>query len=299
MHKPVLVILISILFTLTAQAETVTRNVPLTRQVTRIYLNGAYELYLTQGEEEYVRLTAPEDMISTVNARIQGKSLYLGREVNWDSDGLGHDRTPLRFDVQLRQVDAVRVLGSGRAHIGDLTSDWLKIIIAGSGKVDATNLRAGELHLETAGSCEFKGGSIMASDFGIEIGGSADVEISRLEAEVAAINVAGSADITLSEITALKVDTEISGSADIEMRGTVSRQELELNGDSDYQAKDLVSDSAYVEIRGSGDAELNVRKQLTAELSPGANLIFQGGTELEVDISGRGKYRRTDTTAGK
>lgn len=280
------------------QAETVTKSVPLSVNITRIYLNGDSELNLSQGDDEYVRLTTEADRIPGIEARVKGKALYLGREVNWQNDTPQHNTTPPRFDVQLKQIDAVRVIGSGHAHISDLVTGRLRIIIAGSGEAKAGLLRSPDFSLEMAGSGEFEGTSVEAPVVAVKLSGSGKAKISRLKTDRIKINIAGSGDVSLSDVTAGVIDSEIAGSADIDLRGQTGRQELVVSGSGDYKAEGLSSDVAYVEIRGSGSARLNVRQQLTAELTRGADLVYQGGPDLAVDISGKGKYRRTDTITG-
>ena len=278
---------------LSSHAGTITRSVPLTTDVTRVYLNISSELHLSQGDEEYVRVTVPEEVLSKVDARVKGRSLYLGREGSWEGDNWrGHDLdVPVRFDVQLKRIDALRIRGSGNAHVGDLVSDRIKIIMYGSGKVVAQSIKAKDLDLEMAGSCDFEGGRIESEEMGIEVAGSAKIKIAGVEAGELEINIAGSGDLILEELTAAELDTEISGSADINLSGTVSRQELEINGSGDYKAANLVSDYAYIDIRGSGDVEINVQHQLTAEITRGSDLVYHGGPDLDVDVSGQGKYR--------
>ena len=292
-HKIGLSIFILASSATTSHAQSVERSVPLTTDVTRVYLNIASELHLTQGEEEYVKITAPEAVLSKVDARVKGKSLYLGREGSWEGDNWrGNDLDmPVRFDVQLKRIDALRVRGSGNAHVGDLVSDRLKIIMYGNGKVITGSIKAQDLDLEMAGSCDFEGGHIASAEMGIEVAGSAKIKIAGVEAGEVKINIAGSGDLNLEELTAAELDTEISGSADINLSGSVSRQELEINGSGDYKAANLVSDYAYIDIRGSGDVEINVQHQLTAEITRGSDLVYHGGPDLEVDVSGQGKYR--------
>ena len=277
-----------------AIAETVSRNVPLTTEITRIYLNGSNELHLSQGEEEFVKLTAPEELLPRIEARVKGKGLYLGREEGpWnDRSWTGFDLvTPVRFDVQLKTIDAIRVWGSGNATISELESDHLRIIIFGSGNVVSHGIRANKVNVEIGGSGEFEGDYIESSKVDLEINGSAKVELARSVTRSVNIEINGAADMKLSDLTSEELDVEINGTADLDLKGNVSSQELEVNGSGGYTAPDLLCDNAYIEIRGQGDVEVNVQRQLRAELNRGAELVYYGNPELDLDISGYGKYR--------
>ena len=271
-------------------AEMVSRTVPLTVAITRIYLSGPGELHVTQGEDEYIKLTAPVQQLSRVAARIKGKSLYLGRD---KEQGTGRQRSdhPVRFDVQLRQIDAIRLWGSANAWLGDLQADHLKVVVAGSNKVIAHSLKAWSMDLRLAGDSEFKGDRIETGEMGMKVTGSGRIGIADLLSPRVEISIAGSSDVTLDSLNTAKLKTEITGSARLKLKGRVDEQELDLAGSGDYQAPELVSNAAYIEVMGSGDVDVNVQRKLTAELSHGADLVYHGKPGLDVEVSGQGNYR--------
>ena len=285
-----------------AHGETVTRTVRLPEDITRVYLNGSNELHLTQGDEEYIRLTAPEEMVSRVVARVKGRALYLGKEKGWNDNnwslGRSGDSVSARFDVQLKRIDAIRILGSGKAYTGDLVGDHLKIILYGSGKAVTQSIKARDLKLEISGSCDVRGDRIDAEKSDIQINGSGNIEFAQLNANALEIGIAGSGDIKLRKLTAAELETVINGSGDLELTGRAVSQELEINGSGDYRATDLISDTAYVDVRGAGDVKVSVLNNLTAELMRGADLVYYGGPNLEADISGHGSSRHAGDIPG-
>lgn len=289
-----LLIISSVLVNSAVHGDTVTRSVPLTSEITRIYLYGNRQLNLTQGEEEFVRLTAPEELLAQVEARIRGRSLYLGKEFNvWQNGNPGSrlQDASIRFDVQLKRIDAVRVLGSGRVKLNDLEADRLRIYMWGSGKVEAGTINSNDMRLKITGDCDFEGAGINSRRTDIEVSGSAKINIGRVESDEVDIEITGSGDMKLVSIEAGNLETEISGSGDLDLAGHVGYQDLELSGSADYRASNLITEESYINIFGSGDVEISVQRRLTAQLSRGADLVYYSGPDLEVDISGRGKSR--------
>lgn len=281
---------------LPVRAGMVTRTVQLPVNVTRIYLNGPNELHLTQGDAQFVKLTAPQEMVSRVKARVKGRSLYLGREINrggnnWEIAPSGEGDS-VRFDVQLARIDAIRILGSGNAVTGAIVGERLKIIMYGNGKADTQSIKARSLRLELSGKCDFRGGSITAEDGNIQVAGLGKIDIKHMEMNDLDIHIGGKADIALGNLAAAKLDTEINGAANLDLSGRVGSQYLEVNGSGDFHASKLISSDADIDIRGAGDIELSVQKLLTAEITRGANLVYYGGPELKTDISGRGKFHK-------
>ena len=282
--------------TLAASAETVSRSVPLTTEVTRVYLTSSAELHLTQGDDEYIRLTAPEELLSQIKPRVKGRSLYLGRQNKSAGIGLDVANAPIRFDVQLKRIDAIRIWGSANVWLGDLQSDRLKLVLAGNSNVKAKSLKAWEMKLALAGSCDFESGRIETNEAKLKISGSGKINVAELQTSRMDISIAGSSDVTLGSVNAARLDTEIAGSANLNLKGKVDQQELSVAGSSDYKAGDLASNVAYIEVMGSGDVDVNVQKKLTAELSRGADLVYRGSPGLNTDISGDGKYRNAGTS---
>ena len=285
-----------------AYGETVTRTVVLPDDISRVYLNGSNELHLTQGDEEFVKLTAPEEKVSVVEARVKGRALYLGKEKNWNNNDWGFgpsgEDASVRFDVQLKRIDAIRILGSGNAYTGDLVGDHLKIIMYGSGKAVTQSIKARDLKLEISGSCDVQGDRIDTEKSDIKINGSGRINIAQLNTNELEIGISGSGNIKLEKLTAAELETVINGSGNLDLSGRARSQELKINGSGDYRATDLISDTAYVDVRGLGDVTVSVLNNLTAELMRGADLAYYGGPGLEADISGHGSYRHAGDIPG-
>lgn len=275
----------------TAHAEMVTRTTPLTTEITRIYLSGSGELHVTQGEDEYIKLTAPAKLMPRVEARVKGGSLYLGMHAK-RSQGLQQRGHPVRFDVQLKQIDAIRLWGSASAWLGNLQADHLKVVAAGTNKVIAQSLKAWEMDLWLAGNCEFRGERIETGDMGMKVSGSGRIGIADLLSPSVEISIAGSSEVTLNSLSTAKLKTEIAGSAKLNLKGKVDEQELDVAGSGDYQAPGLISNAANIDVMGSGDVNVNVRHKLTAELSRGADLVYHGRPGLDVEVNGQGRYRK-------
>jgi hypothetical protein len=157
---------------------------------------------------------------------------------------------------------------------------------------------ARELRVECSGSCDFKSDRIVAGEIGFRIGGTGKIDIVRLDTDALDIDIAGSGNVKLEKLITAKLDAKISGIGNLELAGRARSQDLEINGSGNYKSSKLISDNAYVDVRGGGDVVVSVQKQLTAELTKGADLVFYGGPALEADISGQGKSRNAGKISG-
>ena len=102
------------------------------------------------------------------------------------------------------------------------------------------------------------------------------------------MNVSGSGDMDIA-LEADDIQSKISGSGAIRMEGIADEIDLEISGSGDYRAFNLESRIAFVEIRGSGDAEVFVTDELNVKISGSGDVRYKGNPSLNVEISGSGE----------
>jgi carbon monoxide dehydrogenase subunit G len=94
----------------------------------------------------------------------------------------------------------------------------------------------------------------------------------------------GSADLSLAQINQPQLHVSIRGSGSIAATGIADALGLEISGSGKAELKSLTAQSAQVEIRGSGDA------QITAEGDADVSISGSGNVEL----FGHPKLRRSE-----
>ncbi len=99
--------------------------------------------------------------------------------------------------------------------------------------------------------------------------------------------ISGSGDIDLG-LESDDIDSKISGSGTIKLEGIADNTKFEISGSGDYKAFDLESNSSYIEIRGSGDAEVNVLNTLDVKIAGSGDVFYKGNPTLNVEITGSG-----------
>jgi len=106
------------------------------------------------------------------------------------------------------------------------------------------------------------------------------------------IEISGSGNISGS-IKTENLDVIQSGSSNIRLAGTAEKAEFECSGSGNIICGDLSLDYCTVEMSGSGNAELLVNKELSAEISGSGNVKYKGqGTIINSSTAGSGKIRR-------
>ena len=106
------------------------------------------------------------------------------------------------------------------------------------------------------------------------------------------IEISGSGNISGS-IKTENLDVIQSGSSNIRLAGTAEKAEFECSGSGNIICGELSLDYCTVEMSGSGNAELLVNKELSAEISGSGNVKYKGqGTVINSSTAGSGKIRR-------
>ncbi len=103
---------------------------------------------------------------------------------------------------------------------------------------------------------------------------------------------AGAIDLNL-DVDELNIN--LSGAGAIGLKGYVYSQEINLSGAGTLEAKNLESRYAEITISGIGNAKVNVKKELSANISGLGNIEYFGNPEeIHKNISGMGKIKRGD-----
>ena len=121
----------------------------------------------------------------------------------------------------------------------------------------------------------------------VGLGKIAALEITTPDMEIV---IEGSGDIEIP-LRAENVKSTIEGSGKITLRGEAASQELRIDGNGDYSAIQLESQTAKINISGSGKAEINATDQLTVDIAGSGNVYYLGDPSIDQNISGSGKIR--------
>jgi len=185
-----------------------------------VAVSGSIELFLTQGNEESVVISADDTnlrdkVITEVDDGVL--RIYLERsknkiQIDWPN------QKKIRAYVSVKDIDHLSSSGSGKVHVeGNIKTDKLKVDISGSGNLE---------------------GAVTTKDFSLGISGSADADISGT-AEKSDFHISGSGNIKSYDFSTEYCNASISGSGNV--RITVTK-ELSAH----------ISGSGSVFIKGDG-----------------------------------------------
>jgi len=168
---------------------------------------------LQQGSAEGVTITGDDNIVPLVETVVENGAL----KIRWaDNNRVSTTYKSLAIVVRLKNIDGIRLGGSGSIHADHLKAGTLKATVAGSGDIVFDALDADSLHGSIAGSGSLKAaGRADALEF--SLAGSGDLVAPKLLSRRVSISVQGSADAVVWATETLTVT--VAGSGDVKYYG--------------------------------------------------------------------------------
>lgn len=199
-----------------------------------VAVSGSIELFLSQGNEESVVISADDTKIRdkvTTEVRNGVLHIYLDNEkqFHWDLSLHSHK---IRAYVAVKDIDYLSNAGSGKTHVdGKLKSDKLEISIAGSGNVDA-GVDVKELSLSLSGSANADlAGNAENSD--LHISGSGNIRNYDFSTSYCKASISGSGNVRIT--VTKELSAHISGSGNVYIKGEGLIKDYSASGSGKFK----------------------------------------------------------------
>ncbi len=107
------------------------------------------------------------------------------------------------------------------------------------------------------------------------------------------IRTRGSGNIRLT-VQVPEVNASTAGSGDVDLSGECNRVSLSSTGSGNLTADRLSTETANVDIKGSGDASVYAGKELVIAVKGSGNVRYRGNPSIRSDIKGSGSVEKID-----
>jgi hypothetical protein len=122
-----------------------------------------------------------------------------------------------------------------------------------------------------------------------------DLEVNGLQADALKLVLSGGAQIKLNGIQVDLLDSILSGTGDIQASGTADQIKLILSGLGNFNAADLKSNKADIELSGMGNATVQVEKEIVATITGAGSIEYLGNPRVEQHITGAGSVKPVES----
>jgi hypothetical protein len=205
-----------------------------TRAVTgfnRVQLRGYGDIFLTQGPEERLTITAEEALLPKLISEVRGGILLLDQDRSW-LDWINFQNSPIRYELTVKTIVGVEISGSGSLTAGQIESQAMDLGVSGSGRIRIASLQTPKLEVKVSGSGEIQLAGRAALQK-VRSSGSAKLHALDLAGEDVEIRIGGSGEVWVSAENSLTVD--ISGSGSVHYRGS-PRLSQHVSGSGRFEA---------------------------------------------------------------
>lgn len=129
----------------------------------------------------------------------------------------------------------------------------------------------------------------------IDAAGALKFRAETLKSDDLRLDFAGACSLRIGDLQAVRLRLDGSGAIKAELAGKVGAQYVDLSGAGSYQAADLASDSAVLQVSGAGKAVVNASTTLKVRVSGAGHVEYLGNPKLDPHISGAAKISRRES----
>jgi hypothetical protein len=181
---------------------------------TAVDLAGSGMVDIRQTGVESLTVTADDNILPYIQTTVSDGRLTLSE--NGPFFGFFVTRTPIHYDLTVKDLAALEISGSGEAAMTGLTTTDMSISISGSGSLTLANLTATTLDASISGSGAMQvSGTVQTQQ--VAVSGSGSYSGRDLASATASVDVSGSGDITVQVADTL--DAQINGSGSVTYYG--------------------------------------------------------------------------------
>lgn len=196
-----------------------------------ISISGSFDVYITQGSAESVRVEAPADVMKHIVTEVRGGVLkiYNRDHFSWGNLFGGHKITVY---VNIKDINGIELSGSGDVYFKQgITANSLQLKLSGSGDLTG-KVNAKTLESSISGSGDMKiYGHVESS--AISLTGSGDFSARDLSTANTAIRVVGSGDAYINASN--KIEASVTGSGDVHYSGRAQNISKSKTGSGDIE----------------------------------------------------------------
>ena len=187
----------------------------------RIESRGSVDLVIKQGATESVVVEIDSNIAPLVTTTVENGKLIIDAKGNWAT------RSKIKVTVEVVNLSAVAVSGSGDVLARGLKLKQLAVNISGSGDARLEEFSAETLTASISGSGDFFATGKAANQT-FSVAGSGDIRTDGLEGCNVSVSIAGSGDAKVWATQSLEV--AVAGSGDVRYRGAPANLKKRIAG---------------------------------------------------------------------
>jgi sRNA-binding carbon storage regulator CsrA len=204
---------------------------------TAIRLNSSADVIVSRGQEQRVVASADDNVLPYLRTDVEGDTLVV--DVRPDGGGgisILNTRHPMQVEVTVPSLT--------------------ELVVNSSGDISAERLEG--------------------NDIALEINSSGDITVGEVRGDQVRIVVNSSGDVEMMRIEAYQLDARMTSSGNVTLAGEVRSQQVRISSSGNYEAAELRSADATVDLSSSGNATVWVTNSLRSDRSSSGETRYYG-----------------------
>lgn len=173
----------------------------------KIDIKGAGELYVTQGDEESLKIEAEDNIITLIDSAVEDGTLHLGPK-----SYAFQSRKPIKYFLIVKNLQSIQSSGETKISAEGLKSNELNIELEGAKLLKLNNIDVKALIVKISGDTRVEA-SGKAFGQNISVSGSGTFDGKDLQGRQGIISLSGTATIKIN--TSEKLDIKIYGVGEV------------------------------------------------------------------------------------
>ena len=128
----------------------------------------------------------------------------------------------------------------------------------------------------------------------LSLNGAVKLMATRLATPALQISASGGSAVHLEGLKTGALRVNGSGALKAHLAGEATEQHVSISGAGEYQAEELASERATINVSGVGHVVVRVARELTASISGASNVEYVGDPVVKERVSGMGRVKRLD-----
>ncbi len=174
----------------------------------QIDLNGAGEIFLTQGNNESVTIEAEQNLMPYITTGVSNKKL----SINFNA-GIPTPTKPVKIYITVKDLNSINIAGAGKINSDVLKGRDLAVSINGAGDVNLKGLNLNSITSTISGTGTISVAGTAPTQ-SVNIQGAADYNAKNLVSKKATISINGAGKATVNVSNTLDVLINGGGTVD-------------------------------------------------------------------------------------
>jgi Putative auto-transporter adhesin, head GIN domain len=196
-------------------------------------LAGSFDVYITQGSTESVKVEAPDEVIDHIITEVNNGVLKIyNKNDHFHWGDLFGSHKKIAIYVVAKDLNSINVSGSGDVFFRDgIHTNSLKLRVTGSGDmIGKVDVKIIESSISGSGDMKISG---RADNSTVSVGGSGDFSGRSLATVNTSVHVVGSGDADVN--ASGSINASVSGSGDIRYTGGAKNIMSSKSGSGDIE----------------------------------------------------------------